>query len=323
MGRATTALRAEDLPATADTALGKKADALYNLLLQGPGCNQPPPPSSSSLDDGNVAAQPPLLMPAGCYLSDRPATYKFSPGNLFPAAPHHGVKVVDSAAQCCTLCQSYKNCTFWNYEHGGTDTQPTCYSQAGGCCFLRTAAAWPGAPASTAGSDDVTSGSTKPFPICMPYDFRAATKQDYPLQHFRSSVYRITLTGPPPVQRKAGSAAAIPYIVQIAKTMSTQAHIKNSIFENSNGFFGRWKSSNGVLESNTFRGNVVTQELEMLYLPTFYEGPIVLSNVSILNNSFEVRSGSVPNNNVSLLYYLPPNHTGIVSKGNKLVNRPH
>ena len=31
------------------------------------------------------------------------------------------------------------------------------------------------------------------------------------------------------------------------ETMSTQAHIKNSIF-------GRWKSSNGVLESNTFRG---------------------------------------------------------------------
>lgn len=119
---------------TADAALGKKADAMYNLLLQGPSCNQP---QSSSSDDGNVSAQPPLLMPDGCYLSDRPATYKFRPGNLFPAALHHGVKVVDSAAHCCTLCQSYKNCTFWNYEHGGTDALPTCYSQAGGCCFLR------------------------------------------------------------------------------------------------------------------------------------------------------------------------------------------
>jgi hypothetical protein len=131
IGRATTALHAEDLKATADTALGKKADVLYDLILQGPGCNQPP-------IDGNVSAlTSPPPMPAGCYLSDRPTSYKFSPGNLFPAVANHGVKVVDSAAHCCTLCQSYKNCTFWNYEHGGTDTQPTCYSQAGGCCFLR------------------------------------------------------------------------------------------------------------------------------------------------------------------------------------------
>jgi len=101
--------------------------------------------------------------PPGCYVTPGPVSFKFAPGNIFNT-PNHGVKLSDDAAHCCAMCQSFKNCTFWDYEHGGTAAQPTCYSQAGGCCFLKTASAWPGSPKSTG----VVSGSTKPLPPPSP-----------------------------------------------------------------------------------------------------------------------------------------------------------
>jgi len=115
----------------------------------------PPPP-------GPAPPSPPGPLPAGCYVDDAhgPVQFKYSPGNLFPNEPHHGVKLTDSPAQCCALCQSFTNCTFWNYEYGGTSAQPNCYGVPGGCCFLKTDAAWPGTP----GPPGVVSGSTKPLP---------------------------------------------------------------------------------------------------------------------------------------------------------------
>ena len=108
---------------------------------------------------------PPGPMPAGCYVNDAygPVSYKYAPGNVFPTdANHpHGLRLVDSPAHCCALCQTYKNCTFWTYSGGGTPAHPTCYSFSGACCFLKTDAAKGLDQPDKAG---VVSGSTKPYP---------------------------------------------------------------------------------------------------------------------------------------------------------------
>ena len=56
-------------------------------------------------------------MPAGCYVDDAngPVSFKFAPGNVFPTdATHpHGLRLVDTAAQCCSLCQTYASSFPW------------------------------------------------------------------------------------------------------------------------------------------------------------------------------------------------------------------
>jgi hypothetical protein len=99
-------------------------------------------------------------MPASCYVTPTPVSFKWAPGNIFNT-PNHGLKLTDSAADCCLLCQAFKNCTFWTYEFAGTVAKPTCYNQAGACCYLKTDAAWGGRQASQTGS---VSGSDKPLP---------------------------------------------------------------------------------------------------------------------------------------------------------------
>ena len=101
-------------------------------------------------------------MPGGCFMVPN-TNYKFAPGNVFPDDPQHphGLRRLDSAAKCCALCQSLKNCSFFTYAYGGTAAKPTCYSQAGGCCYLK------GTAGGTGGKDcatGCTSGSTKPLP---------------------------------------------------------------------------------------------------------------------------------------------------------------
>jgi hypothetical protein len=49
--------------------------------------------------------------------------------------------------------------------------------------------------------------------------------------------------------------AALPYIVQIARTQTIGAIVKDSLFEDSIAFYGRWKSSHSLLHNCTFRGN--------------------------------------------------------------------
>ena len=108
---------------------------------------------------------PPGPMPAGCFV-EKATDYKFAPGNVFPtdAAHPHGLRLVDSAAQCCTLCQSLKNCSFWTFEHGGTDAQPTCYQYSQACCILKTAAAAGG----SAYNANALSGTPQPPPPAGP-----------------------------------------------------------------------------------------------------------------------------------------------------------
>ena len=120
----------------------------------GPSPPSPPPP-------------PPPPMPAGCVVDDAdgPVTFKWTGGFVFPRLPNHGVTLTDSAASCCATCQSIKNCTFWTYSYGGTVARPTCYGEAGACCFMRTAAAWAGRSVAQA---PIVSGSTKPLPAPPP-----------------------------------------------------------------------------------------------------------------------------------------------------------
>ena len=91
----------------------------------------------------------------------------------------------------------------------------------------------------------------------------------------------------PPLQTRPGAMASVPYTVQIAKTQTKGAVVRDSLFEDSSAFFGRWKSSNSRLENSIFRGNG-QPELEIQLLPTFYEGPIRIENITITNCTFEV-----------------------------------
>ena len=70
--------------------------------------------------------------------------------------------------------------------------------------------------------------------------------------------------------------------------------MRDSLFEDSLGFFGRWKSSHARLENNTFRGAGAAQ-LQMQMQASYFEGPVHISNISIFGNSFEVE----PSNNVA------------------------
>ena len=37
--------------------------------------------------------------------------------------------------------KSFKNCSFWTYENGGTAAEPSCYQYKKACCVLKTEAA--------------------------------------------------------------------------------------------------------------------------------------------------------------------------------------
>ena len=111
---------------------------------------------------------PPPPMPGGCFVE--PATdYKYAPGNVFPATPTwpHGLRLAHTAGACCDMCKSFKNCSFWSFEHSGTAAKPTCYQYEDACCFLKTAAA-AGMGAHGSKYAGWTSGSTKPLPPTPP-----------------------------------------------------------------------------------------------------------------------------------------------------------
>ena len=60
--------------------------------------------------------------------------------------------------------------------------------------------------------------------------------------------------------------------------MVCAAVVRNCLFEDSTGFFARWKSSHALMEGNVFRGNGFPI-VEMQVLPAFYEGPPQVRNV--------------------------------------------
>ena len=79
------------------------------------------------------------------------------------------MQVVDTAAHCCAMCQSVKNCSFWTYTPcwsnlgcRGTAAKPSCYGKAGSCCWLKDAAGFAGRAQGRPGQ---VSGSTKQIPL--------------------------------------------------------------------------------------------------------------------------------------------------------------
>ena len=115
------------------------------VLKIAPPAPPPAPPPSPAPTPG-----PPGPMPDGCHVVTG-TDYKFAPGGIFAATPTypHGMRPVDTPAQCCTLCKSFKNCSLWTYENGGTAAKPQCYQYKQACCILKTAAAHGGGAHST------------------------------------------------------------------------------------------------------------------------------------------------------------------------------
>jgi hypothetical protein len=159
--------------------------------------------ASITLDGGAPPPPPPSPSGGGCFMSPKGAVnYKFAPGNVFPTdAQHpHGLRIKNSVAECCSLCQSLKNCSFFTYSAGGVPTKPTCYSQAGGCCFLKTAE---GGINGQAGCTQCMSGSTKPLPaspptdtlFAMPYIVHDSGKRGVLLISKTSTPLEVTLQG--------------------------------------------------------------------------------------------------------------------------------
>ena len=76
-------------------------------------------------------------------------------------------------------------------------------------------------------------------------------------------------------------------MLQIERTAQTGTVLRNNVFEDSKGFFGCWKSSNSRIENCTSRGSA-QNVVELQMLPSHYEAPIMISNVTIAGNTFEV-----------------------------------
>jgi hypothetical protein len=168
--------------------MGIGLKSLFNATITSGGSAPPPPPSPAG---------------GGCFMSPKGAVnYKFAPGNVFPTDSQHphGLRIKNSAAECCALCQSLKNCSFFTYSAGGVATKPTCYNKAGGCCFLKTAE---GGINGASGCTQCMSGSTKPLPappttdtlFAMPYIIHDSDKRGVLLISKKSTPLTITLLG--------------------------------------------------------------------------------------------------------------------------------
>ena len=125
-----------------------------------------------------------------------------------------------------------------------------------------------------------------------PYDLPATQPERYPVQHWRSSVYKVTLVSAPPEPSAKSRGLPVRLIVESGRSSAVGARVRNSRFDHSSGLFGRWKSSHSELRGNTFHHFSGTLQLEVQMIPSFYEGPLLITNVTIANNTFFVPAGS-------------------------------
>jgi hypothetical protein len=78
---------------------------------------------------------------------------------------------------------------------------------------------------------------------------------------------------------------------------------------------GRWKSSGSTIANNTFR-RIKGALLEAQLIGAFYEGPILVDNVRIENNTFELEEGPAP---IAAALVVARNwSTGIELRGNRV-----
>ena len=104
------------------------------------------------------------------------------------------------------------------------------------------------------------------FPSCCTH-FPDFEPEHYVLQHFANSVYEVELDGPVPGAPAKGGDSTLKYVLQIAKTQTAGSVVRNCSFHSSTGFFARWKSSNSILEGNTWL-DTGHQDLELQMLPS-------------------------------------------------------
>ena len=111
------------------------------------------------------------------------------------------------------------------------------------------------------------------YPDCCTH-FLSFQPEKYSLQKWRSSVYEVAVDGPlPAAAANLTAAGTVPYVIQIERTAASGTVLRNNVFEDSRGFFGRWKSSHSVIENCTFRGSA-QNVLELQMLPSHYEASV-------------------------------------------------
>ena len=75
-------------------------------------------------------------------------------------------------------------------------------------------------------------------------------------------------------------------MVEINTISNAGTVLRNNRFTDTNCNLGRFKSSHSIIEGNTFQ-NAKIPSLELAWLPQFFEGPVILSNVSVSRNIIE------------------------------------
>ena len=78
-------------------------------------------------------------------------------------------------------------------------------------------------------------------------------------------------------------------IAQIDTISNAGTVFRNNLFTDTHCNLGRFKSSDALLENNTFR-NAHIPNFEITWLPQFFEGPIQVTNVTLARNTFEGES---------------------------------
>ena len=149
-----------------------------------------------------------------------------------------------------------------------------------------------------------------------PYNFVPFQPEGYRVQHFRSSVYSVELAHAPPVRPSLDLDLAVPYIVESGRSRCNGAEVRDSIFVHSTGLFGRWKSSNSRIVNNSF-SSTSQLHLELQMIPSFYEGPVFVDNVTVSENIFYVPEGTKTTDAKDFIWHA--NGTGLVVNDNKVV----
>eukprot|EP01050_Picozoa_sp_SAG11_P017668 SAG11_NODE_2571_length_3211_cov_4.163239_5_plen_187_part_00 len=78
-------------------------------------------------------------------------------------------------------------------------------------------------------------------------------------------------------------------LVQIDSIPNSGTVLRNNTFTDTNCNLGRFKSSHSQILGNVFK-NAKIPSLELAWLPQFFEGPVMLKNVSVAENTIEGES---------------------------------
>ena len=98
-------------------------------------------------------------------------------------------------------------------------------------------------------------------------------------KYAEAQLYRLVLSSPLPAGARAGA------LVSSAAGAARGAVVEDCFFSGSASNLGRWKSQDSVIQRNVWR-NTVRQNLEVMPLQNWLEGPMGVHNVSIRDNVF-------------------------------------